>query len=121
MRTIFYQLNERFEQLLKFKPIKQVETWTTELNMDAAYAMMDAFRIGEVTQSFEAQVKSLEIQLDLKDYFDIKRPTVVFFTQSQSLQKEKVTVSRFDLLCERGNGSGFHEGSVSSAKIMAGS
>ena len=80
VRTIFYQLNERFEQLLKFKPIKKVETWTTELNMDAAYALMDVFKLDEVTQSFEEQIKTLDVQLDLKDYFDIKRPTVVFFT-----------------------------------------
>lgn len=53
VRTIFYQLNERFEQLLKFKPIKKVETWSTELNMDAAFGLMDVFKLEEVTQTFE--------------------------------------------------------------------
>jgi hypothetical protein len=29
-------------------------------------------------------------------------------------------VNRFDLLCEKGNGIGFHEGSVAQVKILGG-
>jgi hypothetical protein len=31
-----------------------------------------------------------------------------------------VTISRFDLLCEKGSGPGFHEGSVSEARVLGG-
>jgi hypothetical protein len=79
VRTIFYQLNERFEQLLKFRPLRKVETWTATMNVDAAYEVMKVFKLDELTQSFDEQVRALEAQLDLKDYYDIKRPTVVFF------------------------------------------
>ena len=44
----------------------------------------------------DEQIKQLEIQLDLKDYYDIKRPTVVFF----SLVNKQLKVARFDLLSE---------------------
>jgi hypothetical protein len=37
----------------------------------------------------------LEIELDLKDYYDIKRPTVVFFSEKG---KQKLSVTRFDIL-----------------------
>ncbi len=42
---------------------------------------MSAFKISGVTHSFDEQVRQLEATLDLKDYYDIKRPTVVFFAQ----------------------------------------
>ena len=42
------------------------------------------------------QIKQLEIQLDLKDYYDIKRPTVVFF----SFVNKQLKVTRYDLLSE---------------------
>jgi hypothetical protein len=83
IRTLFYQLNERFEQLLKFKPIRKVNIWSTEMNLEAAYSMLGAFKLEEVTESFEDQVKAMEQQLDLKDYYDIKRPTVVFFSEQK--------------------------------------
>ncbi len=45
VRTLFYSLNERFEQLLKFKPIRKVQVWETEMNLEAAYSMMGAFKV----------------------------------------------------------------------------
>jgi hypothetical protein len=54
------------------------------MNLDAAYEMMKAFKIDEETESFEDHIKNFEQQLDLKDYYDIKRPIALFFTQSSS-------------------------------------
>jgi hypothetical protein len=39
VRTAFYQLNERFEQLLKFKPIRKLSLWQTEMDLQQAYAV----------------------------------------------------------------------------------
>lgn len=60
VRTLFYQLNERFEQLLKFKPIRSVNTWAAEMNIEAAYSMLGTFRMEEVNESFEEQIKAME-------------------------------------------------------------
>lgn len=51
------------------------------MDTDAAYEMLKAFKVSEAVESLDEQVKQLESNLDLKDYYDIKRPTVVFFTQ----------------------------------------
>jgi hypothetical protein len=79
VRTIFYQINERFEQLLKFRPLRKVESMRVEMDLEAAYSLLQAFRMEACVFSLEEQVKGLETQLDLKEYYDIKRPTVVFF------------------------------------------
>ncbi len=52
------------------------------MNIDAAQSMMGAFKIDEEVESFEDQIKVFEQQLDLKDYYDIKRPIALFFTQN---------------------------------------
>ena len=92
------------------------------MNVDAAYEMFGAFKIEESTESFEDHIKTFEQQLDLKDYYDIKRPLALFFTQQPSSNSSKtgqyITASRFDLLCEKGNGSGFNEGSVTTVKVV---
>ena len=80
--------------------------------------MLDVFKVKEEPESIDEQVKLLESQLDLKDYYDIKRPCAVFFSQPKS--SSTVTVSRFDLLCEKGNGAGFHEGSTTHAQVVSG-
>jgi hypothetical protein len=36
-------------------------------------------RIDDRIHSYEDKIRKLELELDLKDYYDIKRPTVVFF------------------------------------------
>jgi hypothetical protein len=41
---------------------------------------MNAFKIEEMTESFEDHIKLFEKQLDLKDYYDIKRPIALFFS-----------------------------------------
>ena len=38
-RSMFYSLNEKFEQLLKFKPIRKLQLWQVEVNLAAAYTM----------------------------------------------------------------------------------
>lgn len=42
------------------------------------------------------QIKQLENVLDLRDYYDIKRPTVVFFSSNF----KRLTVMRYDIMCE---------------------
>ncbi len=37
VRTSFYVINERFEQLLRFKPITKLHLWQTELNLVSSY------------------------------------------------------------------------------------
>lgn len=44
------------------------------MNVEAAYDMMKAFKLEESPESLDDQVRQLEAQLDLKDYYDIKRP-----------------------------------------------
>lgn len=53
VRSLFYTLNERFEQLLKFKPIRSVNLWSTEMNVEAAYGMMGAFKLEENAESLD--------------------------------------------------------------------
>ena len=74
---------------------------------------MQTFKIDEETESFEDSIRAFEQQLDLKDYYDIKRPIALFFTQCSNQKANSITASRFDLLCEKGNGAGFDEGSIS--------
>lgn len=83
------------------------------MNVEAAQSLVDVFQLREEQESLDEQVKLLENQLDLKDYYDIKRPCAVFFSQHKSATT--VTISRFDLLCEKGNGAGFHEGCTTNA------
>ena len=53
VRTQFYALNERFEQLLKFKPIRKLNLWSTEMNLEAAYQIFSAFKIEESLYSMD--------------------------------------------------------------------
>lgn len=48
--------------------------------MEAAENMMEVFKLSVQVESLDEEVKAIESQLDLKDYYDIKRPSVVFFT-----------------------------------------
>ena len=57
VRSLFYNLNERFEQLLKYKPIRSVNIWNTEMNVEAAYDMMKAFKLEESPESLDEQVR----------------------------------------------------------------
>jgi hypothetical protein len=56
-RTAFYQLNEKFEQLLQFKPIRKVHLWRTEMDMQATYNIFKAFKIEEIVESMEEKIK----------------------------------------------------------------
>lgn len=50
------------------------------MNMTATYNIFQAFKVEEVVETLDEKIKQLEVELDLKDYYDIKRPTVVFFS-----------------------------------------
>ena len=49
------------------------------MNMTATYNIFQSFNIEERIHSLDDQIKQLEVQLDLKDYYDIKRPTIALF------------------------------------------
>lgn len=51
IRTDFYQLNEKFEQLLKFKPLKQLQLWTLEYNLMASYHIFHSLKLEEKVHS----------------------------------------------------------------------
>jgi hypothetical protein len=53
VRTSFYALNEKFEQLLKFKPIRKLHLWQTEMNMPASYNIFQSFKIEERIHSMD--------------------------------------------------------------------
>ena len=80
IRNAFYQMNEKFERLLKFKPFSKIKLWTFEFNLMSTYNIFASMRIDQRTYSLEDQIKKIEQQLDLRDYYDIKRPTVIFFS-----------------------------------------
>ena len=81
VKSLFFQLNEKFEQLLKFKGLTSVQLWQTEMDTAGAREMLKTFKVSEYCESFEEQVKQLEHQLELKEYYDIKRPQAIIFSQ----------------------------------------
>ncbi|CDW71274.1 kelch motif family protein [Stylonychia lemnae] len=97
VRTQFYSINERFEQLLKFKSVSKIQLWQTELNLNQTYNIFATFKLEEKFYSTEDKIKELEAQMDLKDYYDIKRPIVVFFYQ----QNKQLRATKIDLLCDQ--------------------
>lgn len=109
IRTKFYSLNEKFEQLLKFKPIRKLQLWSVEINLPATYNIFLALKIEDRVHCMSEHVRQLESQLDLKDYYDIKRPTVVFFNQ----MNKQVRVARYDILSEA-----YSESMVKSANLQ---
>jgi predicted enzyme involved in methoxymalonyl-ACP biosynthesis len=96
VRTQFYSLNEKFEKLLKFKPLLKIHLMQTEMHMPASYNIFQSFKLEEKIHSMDEYIRQLEVQLDLKDYYDIKRPTVVQFTMINNSLK----VTRYDLLSD---------------------
>ena len=49
------------------------------MNLPSAYYIFQTLKLEEKSHSLSDNIKELEAQLDLRDYYDIKRPTVVFF------------------------------------------
>ncbi len=58
-----------------------MQLWHTEMDVGAAREMLKAFKVTEESESFEEQVRQLEHQLELKEYYDIKRPQAIIFSQ----------------------------------------
>lgn len=50
-RSRFYSLNEKFEQLLQFKPIRKLTMWQVEIDLTAAYQVFSAFSVQERVES----------------------------------------------------------------------
>ena len=87
VRTEFYKFNTHFEQILKFKPIRKIQLSSIDINLEKSYQSLQSLHIDDRIHSFEDRIRKLELELDLKDYYDIKRPTVVFFSNpTQSTQ-----------------------------------
>jgi hypothetical protein len=68
------------------------------MNLPSAYYIFQTLRLEEKSHSLSDHIKELEGQLDLRDYYDIKRPTVVFFFK-RSLTKQ-LRVKRYDIMSE---------------------
>eukprot|EP00347_Sterkiella_histriomuscorum_P014492 403360670 len=96
VRNQFYSINQKFEQLLKFKSIQKINLWQTELNLEQTYNVFSTFKINEVQQSFEDEVRDFEAQLDLKDYYDVQRPQVVYL----SYQNKQLKATKIDILSD---------------------
>lgn len=52
---------------------------TIDINLDISYQFLQSLRLDDRIVSKEDNIRQMELELDLKDYYDIKRPTVVFF------------------------------------------
>ena len=96
-RTEFYKFNNDFEQVLKFKPIHKIHMSTIDVNLDISYKSLQSLSIEDRIYSFEDKIRQMELELDLKDYYEIKRPTVVFFSTQSSQQ---LNVTRYDILSD---------------------
>ena len=79
IRSEFYRYNSLFEQVLKFKPIRKVHMSRVEVCLEQSYESLQSIRVDEDLLSFDERIKDLEMELDLKEYYEIKRPTIVFF------------------------------------------
>ena len=53
---------------------------TIDVNLDISYQSLQSLVIEDRIYSFEDKIRQMELDLDLKDYYEIKRPTVVFFS-----------------------------------------
>ena len=49
--------------------------------------MTQLIRMDEEQLSFDERIRNLELELDLKEYYDIKRPTIVFFTPPKKFKE----------------------------------
>lgn len=58
---------------------------TIDVNLETSYKSLSSLSIEDRIYSFEDKIRQMELELDLKDYYEIKRPTVVFFS-AQSFQ-----------------------------------
>lgn len=73
------------------------------MNLASAYYIFQTIKLEEKIKPLNDHLKELETQLDLRDYYDIKRPTVVFFQR----KNKQIRVKRYDILS-----GGIHEGIV---------
>ena len=64
---------------MKFKAIRRIQLSSVDINIEKSYQSLQSLRIDDRIHSYEDKIRKLELELDLKDYYDIKRPTVVFF------------------------------------------
>lgn len=90
---------------MKFKPIRKVNLSKVELNLEKSYEAMTGINIDQSLLSFDTKIREMEQELDLKDYYDIKRPTIVYFSKRRNKLSNKdeqgLIVSRYDILSEK--------------------
>ena len=67
--------------------------------MEKSYKCLRSMVIEDRIHSCEDKIRILELELDLKDYYDIKRPTVVFFSNVSS-NSHQLNVTRYDILSD---------------------
>lgn len=99
VRSEFYKFNTQFEQILKFKPIRKITLYDIVIDLQISYSSLKSLRIDDRLFSCEDKIRMLELELDLKDYYDIKRPTIVFFSNPY-YNSQSLNVTRYDILSE---------------------
>ena len=80
------------------------------MNLDSSYNIFSAIKLEEKVEPLNEQMKELEILLDLREYYDIKRPTVVFFRRNS----KQIRVKKFDIMS-----GGIHESIVKPINISS--
>jgi hypothetical protein len=50
-------LNEKFEKLLKFKPLLKIHLMQTEMHMPASYNIFQSFKVEDKIHSMDEQIK----------------------------------------------------------------
>ena len=56
---------------------------TVDINLDMSYQFMQSMNLDDRIISKEDKIRKMELELDLKDYYDIKSSIESWLTQSQ--------------------------------------
>lgn len=79
MRAQFYLLNEKFEGFLNLRPIKSINLQEVEFEKESVLRVLNSLRLEEKEEVLSEEIKQMEEEIDMREYYEIKRPTVVFF------------------------------------------
>jgi len=58
--------------------------------------VLNSLRLEEKEEVLSEEIKQMEEEIDMREYYEIKRPTVVFFEGDQ----EGVKAKRYDVISE---------------------
>ena len=72
-------LNEKFEGFLNLRPIKSINLQEVEFEKESVLRVLNSLRLEEKEEVLSEEIKQMEEEIDMREYYEIKRPTVVFF------------------------------------------